>query len=631
MLKKLLASALAVATVATCAYVPAALASADTTTVTATAADYAGYKLTHPSTSTATTTTVKLRVLVNGTAVDGLIETNKFESADNNLDYIQANLTTLLKDKTISTAAVTIKGEKLDGEAYVDGGAVKKATVDAVYATGSEYLVSVSTYKEVQIAVLPKATYVASTDADKLTAGNVAVLGWYKENATDATLLAAAYASEYTAQTKIASQKFTSWTTDGKLVIANYVAAVEGTAETAPTGYTKIILVKANHNADAISKANMISGGYLANGQSYGSEALYVPTADSANWATYVRNYQLQNNKFLEDASIKTSTDAAKATDYTATGVAFVTKDDTKYAVVTYTVKAEETVAKNVTYTLTFSGAVTDNSTFANKKVETTTFTTDAAEIYALVKGTDDKATLDEYVAKDDTDAEKYYVDSWTTSVVSKVAEPGDDKNLGSVAVDVKVAVKTAYKVYYYDAEGVIAEATVYLTTKQIANLADGKLTAADLGIDASTSINGVEAKFKAAAKGDDKEVEVTYELGEATVDINDFETATGAFNATAYFGKKGATVGSEVMLKVALSDKGAAKGLQLKNVTVKYELVGATAGENYAFTPAEGDTRPAGVATNITLVEGTNIAIAVVYYNGVEVGKFAPFYTYVG
>jgi hypothetical protein len=531
-----------------------------------------------------------------------------------------------------------------------------KAKVAAVYPAGDQYLVLVTTEEQIEVSIDEDASYVASEDADTLAKANVSVLGWYAAGTKADTLKAAA--ANAGLATKIASKTFDSWTVGTGIVKAHY-AAVDSTAgdKYHPTGYTAVTYARAGSGKVVVSKANMLNGGYLATtaARTYAT-TVYVPTDDSANWVTYLENYltltaaaktevwKNVTNYVIDDNNVWA---AANQKTYVPAGLKLITKDSTQYAVVVYDEKDDTTseTADTISYTLNFTGDLSANVASAltanalSKAVETTNFTTDADEIYSILKKAElagaTKDTLDAFVAQDNDETVTYAIDSVTVSKVQKNT-PADNHSLGSVEVTVKVAAKTAYTVYYYDADGVVSKATVFLTADQYTKAVAGTITADVLGVDKTVTIGGVEAKFKSAkytAKSGG--VEVTYELGEATVDINDFETATGLFNDTAYFGKKGAAAGKDVMLKVALSAKGAAKGLDLSKVTVEYQLIGATVNTEKGqkiWTPAdENDTRPTGVATFITLGEGTNIAVAVVSYNNVVVGTFEPFYTYVG
>ena len=162
-------------------------------------------------------------------------------------------------------------------------------------------------------------------------------------------------------------------------------------------------------------------------------------------------------------------------------------------------------------------------------------------------------------------------------------------------------------------------------------------VTAADLGVAEKATIDGVPAVFAYAQEAYSCAIQkkmvairvapvvyVTYKMGDATVELADFATTTGKFNAEAYFCRE-AKAGDEVTLKVSLSAAGEAKKLDVAKIAVEFDVIGATAGETYAFAATE--LYKAGTAAQITLAEGTNIVTATVYYNGVKVGTFAPFY----
>ena len=135
--------------------------------------------------------------------------------------------------------------------------------------------------------------------------------------------------------------------------------------------------------------------------------------------------------------------------------------------------------------------------------------------------------------------------------------------------------------------------------------------------------VEGVPAVY-AYAQVEGDTIYTTYKLGDATVELADFSTTTGKFNSEAYFCRD-AKAGDEVTLKVSLSAAGEAKKLDVAKIAVEFDVIGATAGETYAFAATE--LYKAGTAAQITLAEGTNIVTATVYYDGVKVGTFAPFY----
>jgi hypothetical protein len=653
MLKKLLASALAIATVATCAYVPTALASAaTTTTVTATKADYDGYKLLNPDGPTAETqTTVKLSFIVDSTPVNGLVETEKFDKTKASADYIKENLADLVKD-----AVGDIPAGKLDGTTYTTASNIlTRAKVAAVYDTGAQYLVLVTTEEQIEVSIDENATYVASEDAETLAKANVSVLGWYPTgtSTTSADTLKTAAANAGLV-TKIASKAFDSWIVGTGIVTAHY-ADVDGNADKYhPTGYTAVTYARAQYDGVVISKTNMLTGGYLGTATfSAHATVVYVPNDDSANWITYLENYltlttAAKTNVLRDIRNYATDEDQAKGSSaysqYEAAGLKLVKKDSTQYAVVYYNEKGEEAKddAETITYTLTFKGDLSSNVSSAltagslTADVKTTNFTTDAEEIYSILKKAEvagaTKDTLAEFVAQDSTDALVYYVEDVDVSSVLKNT-PAVDKSLGYVTVTVTVDKKTATDVYYYDADGVISKANVLLSDAALEKVTKKTVTAAELGIEGTVTIGGVEAKYKSAAIKN-AAVEVTYELGEATVDINDFTTTTGLFNDKAYY-NRAVRAGDDVRLNVALTDKGVAKGLDISKISVEYSTVNAVKnGETYQkkeTTNSIGVVLKAGQSTHFTLTAGTNIIVATVSYNNVVIGTFEPFYTYVG
>jgi hypothetical protein len=310
--------------------------------------------------------------------------------------------------------------------------------------------------------------------------------------------------------------------------------------------------------------------------------------------------------------------------------VVLLTGDNAGKAVVTYAAPAAEAAAsKYTTLTLKF----VDADDYADFSVTTITvddtaqtITEDPEAIYAIAKAASKvtQDTLADYLsAKAGTDAT--YVIAKVAGVAKTTTNVGNQVGTVTVTLNLEKATKT--DIYYYD--NVIAKTSAYLTGAQKA----GTLTASDLGVAAKTTIGTQDAKFKSAALNGSA-YEVTYELGEATVDIDDFTTTTGLFNDKAYY-NRAVKAGDTVRLNVALTDKGIAKGLDVNKISVVYETVNAKqVGENYYHaqdTNSVGVVLKEGQSTNFTLVAGTNILVATVKYNDVVVGTFAPFYTYVG
>ncbi len=107
---------------------------------------------------------------------------------------------------------------------------------------------------------------------------------------------------------------------------------------------------------------------------------------------------------------------------------------------------------------------------------------------------------------------------------------------------------------------------------------------------------------------------------------LENFATTTGAFEDVAYYARA-AKAGDLLILKVSTSEMGDKYGLDYRKLTVKYETVGAQQlGESYDYhgDPIYKD----GIATEFMLTEGFQKIVAQVYYAGMYVGEFAPFYT---
>ncbi len=631
MLKKLLASALAVATVASCAYVPTALASAATTYKTATEIDYQNWLIDHPATSPDTKTEVKVQLVAN---FENSFQNNTVtvKVADTSAETVKAAVAESMKKAGYEADTVNATGTAVPMYRYTLG--------TPVQAGATNYYVMTAT-KEIAVEYNLLGGTIGYEHKADLKFDNVKLLGWYADG-TDikAAAITKAYTDSLQSQVKVASKAFAEWKYENGLLYPELVEITE------PQKYLyKEYVVSYVTNAGNATDTELRYGLYEENNRTKVGE-YYVPaTASSADIVTYINNALIAASGKISAEVIKTVD--GKSVTYVAKSVRFVkaaTTDAPAQYTVTYAKKdaADEATIKYNLYFKEKDGDTYVESTnvthLDNVAVATKTYTTNADEAYALMRKDGDPKTLADYLAASDprnvngADEVRY-----TYSVLNYHISQTDAEN--TIAVLVEPKVKTA--VYSYNADGTITKTEAYLTAAQTTNNKDYgndgiggvaktdvmPVTAADLGLSNTAKVGTASATF-AYAKSVADFVEVTYTIDAVQATMADFQTATGAFQVEPYFCRENAYVGDKVMLKVALTDAGKAKELDIEKVTVKYEVVGCTAGENYHFTPAEGDTRPEGIATDITLAEGTNIAIANVYYDGALIGTFAPFYT---
>ncbi len=649
MLKKLLASALAVATVASCAYVPTALASAATTYKTADVLEYENYKLSNPDTS-AETTTATIYVASNG-AEAGTYELKGLKAGENTVENVKANLKDAVNTETTAKISFDVQQE-------ADTPATKNELSYLVKSDRDGYYVAYVSHKtQVQYNPIDVLGTAGVEAWNKLSANKE--LGWY-ENPSAQNVIAEMYTKGLSAEVKVAGYAFATWKYDtAKALVTPDAKEVNGTTPGVEYYYTKVDLKKAADNAS--------TGAELTTGLYYKKDAntavckddLYLPNNDKSNWNTYLINYIKAGLSTAENVT----DNATSPKTYEFAGVRYVkaatSTEDAVYAVI---YKATASGSKGVKYTLRLENTAGTTLVEYEKATSVKTFTTDPAEIYKILKAAGATEATSGATLPVDTLAEylkvldikqadgKYYTIYETTNTLTELkqdttAEDTDYK--GEVVVGLRVAPKYLANVYYFG-NGTVEKNEVYLTEAQLEDTTYGlmgvggtaiseevlKATRDALGANENAVVEGVPAQYAyaKAANAADKgtviiEVNTTYILGEATANKADFQTATGAFQVEPYFCRENAYVGDKVMLKVALTDAGKAKGLDINKVTVEYDVVGCTAGTNYHFVPAEGDTRPEGIATDITLAEGTNIAVAKVKYNGVVVATFDPFY----
>lgn len=256
-------------------------------------------------------------------------------------------------------------------------------------------------------------------------------------------------------------------------------------------------------------------------------------------------------------------------------------------------------------------------------------YITDPAKIYEMMFDAD----INDYLtAAKDSDNVVWKL----TGKFAQVETNSRDKYVNVTAI-VERAEK--YTVYSFGANNSVVESYAWLTDKQVENTAYSnqdytgnlakpeeviKATAADLGVAEVASVDGAQAKY-AYAKVYGNVIECTYKLGDATAELADFATTTGAFNAEAYFGRD-AKANDKVLLKVSLSAQGEAKGLDASKISVEWNTYGTkAAGDAFFFEATEA--YKAGAAQSFVLTEGTAVVTATVSYNGKVIGTFAPFY----
>lgn len=617
MLKKLLASALAVATVASCAYVPTALASAATTYETADAVDYAIWELNNPA---ATEEKIDVTVYVAGNVTGAMAkaETINVKVADNNVETIKAELA---------------KRKGIDKETATD---LVKHEIVAVSATASQ-TVYVAHINETQAVVYSEyneaAQKPASTSANDLAAKDVKLLGYY-DTPVDATAVLADMYSKV-ANAKLADKEFAYWAYADGVVAPVYKAQLaENTIY-----YTDVTLYWAATGAS--TGAELVAGTYALTGKIASAPVVKLPNNDRANWTTYLNNFAKLNGWY----TIIVNTSDKEPVAYEMAGVRLVATN--KYAAI-YTPVATAAAKETVNYTLhlfTKGETVKDDVVIAKFSGEISSaeayYTTDLEAIYAICKDSKDadanKDTLAAWLVQGkDTGASIYALTGEIRSTeVSKF-----EKDV-TVAVYVEKAVQ--YTVYSFAEGDKVVKSTAYLTASQVAPTEYKNIdattqlvvtkpvisaTAADLGVATEATVNGVPAAYAYAEVPTGYVINTTYKMGDATAAMADFETTTGEFNSEAYFCRD-AKAGDVVTLKVSLSATGVAKGLDYTKISVAYNVVGATAGENYVYSGSE--LYKDGMATDVTLAAGTNIVTATVSYNGVVIGTFAPFYAYVG
>ena len=609
MLKKLLASVLAVATVATCASV----ASAATTYVTADEEAYAVWQLENPE--AAPEAEVDVTVYVAGNVAD-----------------------TSAISYTVKTSKNTVETAKEEvAKKFADEKDVKKYDI-VVSATASANVYVAHVTEKLAVKYYPLYKNV----------GDAVELGYYASPVSSAVL-----ADMYTkvATPKLANYVFTNWVLDGTVVYPDYRTIDEKNAE---YFYTKVGVA----GADAPTYATWLkTGAYFTEGVAVEMDYALVPNTDKADWATYMKNLitvaSAMKGETFTATAIEVSTDNSGEPKYVTyeynTVRAINTKDGVVYVMLYKAPKAED-AAKTIDYSLEFM--LEDGTSVAvfSAAVATEKYTTDAAEVYALITGTKDFGASVELDAKKFDTVEKflneYFVEEGVKfAVKSYIVEA---VNTLDKYVDVVVVVDPSFKhtVYSFGANDEVVKSEAYLNAEQCKlvsytnkDTADKfvpaevmNVTAADLGVAEKATIDGVPAVFAYAQElnyqyvgdYDFPVVYVTYKMGDATVELADFATTTGKFNAEAYFCRE-AKAGDEVTLKVSLSAAGEAKKLDVAKIAVEFDVIGATAGETYAFAATE--LYKAGTAAQITLAEGTNIVTATVYYNGVKVGTFAPFY----
>ena len=619
MLKKLLASALAVATVASCAYVPSALASAATTKVTVTEITYQNYLLDHPETPAAQDD-ITLYATALGTTYT---ISKKVKPEENNKEFVESKLNAWLKEK--------VGDESCNISAADSTAAVKNELVYLDQAGANTYVATIIQKK----AVIVNTYKNASATMDDVKGGNLKadasiLLGYYNTPVDQTAVLQKVY-NEYTSQAKMAGFEFTGWDYDVNTGYADTVSPTFASVDASTNAlYENVKLVRAMTSVADYTAYELETGLYEDSFPAVA--AIAVPkNADNASRVLAITNYLKTNDAYAANAwtvEPKVVVDG-KDVKYVANAIRLIDATNKTYAI-TYAPKDVPAGTKDVDYTLSFKdtdGDVVGTTLTGTKKdASEYVFTTDANEVYAIVKGANDKATLDEYLASFAGAGTQY---KWTTDYITRdITNKSDDKQ---VDVVIKVEKYTQRTVYSYTADGAVKKDTenVFLSAKQWDEDAFGhiKATADDLGIPTEVVINGVPATF-AYAERYGAAVKTTYQMGDATAAITDFATATGEFDAKAYF-NRAAKAGDVVTLKVSFNEIGDAKVLDLKKVSVEYNgTVGATKGDQFTYSERYStEVYKDGFATEFTLAAGTNIITATVKYDGKVIGTLAPFY----
>ena len=353
MLKKLLASALAVATVASCAYVPSALASAATTYRTADAVAYDAYILKNPP---AAAEKANITVHVSGDATQTI--NKEIEAAKNTEEYVASQLKGWITSAAITAADSTA--------------AVKYEVSYFTKVADNVYLATVAKTRAVIFSTIVEATAMADDAEMKDLQDNVQLLGYYADTAAGQAEALKKVTADYTSQAKKASAEFRGWEVvagtgaNATKIVPDYVAITS-----AGYYYDEVAIVRAKgygatHTAYgletgsyAIPDANASVDPSTANTASVGS--VYVPkTADAATREQMIINYLKTNiDTYTSEAFWKFQpsvvVDATTTTKYNANGVKLIANATSttpaKYAV-TYVAASEAAAKKKVKYTL---------------------------------------------------------------------------------------------------------------------------------------------------------------------------------------------------------------------------------------------------------------------------------------
>ncbi len=613
MLKKLLASVLALATVASCAFIPTALTSADTTYETATELAYNIWKLDNPD--AADEAAVKVNVYVIGQTSQNLTNVIGADVKPSEMDQEKAEKlawdeNTGLEDDTTALTYHTVN-------------ATKTAAENVWIATVVEYNVVV--YSDWNTS----ASAPASTKAEDLEAADVTVLETYTYPVDNSAVLADMYATQIRA--RLANKEFSHWSYKAAdhLVVPQYQEILNQDA----TYYTDFSVLTAKNNK--VTAAELVSGAYYAinNGENVAESYKYsvkLPNNDKPNWDEYMANFQ----KSVYDRTIKDT----KGDSYVPNKFIQVSAD--KW-VMTYTKKADDsTTSVTMSYklSLVYNGATVMSWENTSYKVAKAEFTTEPEAVYAIASANDSNAkdTLAEALVAGKADGSTIY------ALTGEVRYELVNRVNNRVELMLYVEPATQYTVYSFAEGDAVVKDTVYLTASQVkttnyANIdGEGELTKEnevivatqeELEVSPTATIDGVPAVY-AYAKVSGTTIECTYKLGDATIDGSEFETTTGKFDAQAYFCRD-AKAGDKVVVKVSLTDAGVAKNVDWTKVEVKYATEGdVVVGDQYWYE-ANGEYK-AGVATDLYLAEGTNIVVGGVYYDGKLVCTFAPFYALV-
>ncbi len=638
MLKKVLASALAVATVATCAYVPSAFASAATAeSKTASRETYTAWL---NSQDKQPTTTVNVSIVSDKSSLNNTSASFTLDTEGLGAESVKAAL-----HQKMSALETTLDAEYVN---FVQKGKLSPYQFSVSVAPGADNK-SYHAYISYKKAVFfnpnkqagefnkPNETYPESLDSKVLKDAGLTLLGYYPEITANDVATKMMLETQVAAKApafRVAAKKRTGFKFDDA---KNIVFAVTDTLNdndwngTDPIEATHTLKLKVQKNDGNSPKAlELINGTYA--GKTQVKADILVPVYDKANWEAYLRG-EADVNAALE-ATNKVTVDGV---DYIPAGLKAVptstANTDKIEWVITYK-KQVPVYDTTTTYTLKVGTGSDLKFTTVRYGNNNPFFTSNVADIYKMNPADDYTKDM---VAKYPTVEALLNRDKENTGVVyelGKLQQYNTSANgiAATATVAYEVIANGGKTVYSYDekVEGKVLKTDKVFLSKDQSTEIGQKLTATakDLGIAEAVVIGGTRYVFDYAKNDVDNSIATVYKMQALEVEMNDFAMATGKFNDKAYFGRA-AKAGNKVTLKVSLSKAGEDKALDLTKVTVKFNVEGAKASKNYEFKATE--QFKAGVASDITLGKGFNMVTATVSYDGKEIGTTAPFFAYVG